>query len=353
MMYNDVKTGDIPILSFLKGTNYAMYVGPKLTPRESDLLKSKDIPVPVIYLPEVLEQLSEPVLKYNFPGVTMQESLTAESIYAQIRDAFNGRFTPENKLIVRYVRDGFVVYDAKDSLTLAISYLINKCSQVRPCAKRKVKMACFKKSKDNMVDLFNALFDTLNNEQQGVECSVQAERITSDERFDDEMKKAFREAEAIINGLILKGCPREMLQVLINRSVTLSHLRITRQFRIFLTDYENKEIKMGPLPKTVFLFFLRHPEGVMFSHLQDYRDELLKIYSYICTNDDPQKMEDSIKRLIDPFDNSISEKCAAVKKAFILNIADHIASNYYISGVQGEKKGIPLDRSLVEWECEL
>jgi hypothetical protein len=110
---------------------------------------------------------------------------------------------------------------------------------------------------------------------------------------------------------------------------------------------------MGPLPKTVFLFFLRHPEGIMFSHLQDYRDELSMIYGRVCTSDDPQKMEDSINRLTDPFDNSICEKCANVKKAFVVKIADNIASNYYISGSQGEKKGIPLDRSLVDWECEL
>lgn len=30
MMYNEIKAGDIPILSFLKGTEYAMYVGPDL-----------------------------------------------------------------------------------------------------------------------------------------------------------------------------------------------------------------------------------------------------------------------------------------------------------------------------------
>jgi hypothetical protein len=91
----------------------------------------------------------------------------------------------------------------------------------------------------------------------------------------------------------------------------------------------------------------------MFSHLQDYRDELRMIYGRVCTNDDTQKMEDSINRLTDPFDNSICEKCANVKKAFVVKIADNIASNYYISGSQGEKKGIPLDRSLVDWECEL
>ena len=353
MMYNDVKAGDIPILSFLKGTDYAMYVGPKLTPRESGLLKSKDIPVPVIYLPEILEQLSEPVLKYNFPGVTVPESLTVESIYAQIRAEFDGRITPESRLIVRYVGDVLVIYDAKDSLTLAISYLINKCAPRRTMR----RMMSWKIPEGNIEDTFDALFNALDDEEadkdEDIRFRFEESKPTSDEGFDDEMKKAFREAEAIINDLILKGCPPEMLQALINRSITLSRLRITRQFKIFLTDYENEEIKMGPLPKTVFLFFLRHPEGVMFSHLQDYRDELLKIYSHVSTNDDPQKMEDSINRLIDPFDNSISEKCAAVKKAFILNIADHIASNYYISGIQGEKKSIPLDRSLVEWECEL
>ena len=33
MMYNEIKSGDIPILLFLKGTEYAMYVGPDLSPR--------------------------------------------------------------------------------------------------------------------------------------------------------------------------------------------------------------------------------------------------------------------------------------------------------------------------------
>ena len=131
-----------------------------------------------------------------------------------------------------------------------------------------------------------------------------------EEVFDYEMQKVFEEAEDIIKTLLLKGCPPELLLTLINQSVKLSRIRISKQFKIFLTDYDNEEIKMGPLPKTVFLFFLRHPEGVMFSHLHYYRDELLKIYGRLCNNDDPHKMEDSINRLIDPFDNSICEKCA-------------------------------------------
>ena len=108
MMFNEIKSGDIPSLSFLKGTKYAMYVGPELTPKQREMLKSEDIPVPVIYLPEILEQLSEAVVKYNFPGVSLPNSLTVENIYAQIRAEFSGRITPESRLIVKYNGDVFI-----------------------------------------------------------------------------------------------------------------------------------------------------------------------------------------------------------------------------------------------------
>lgn len=385
MMYNEIKSGDIPILSFLKGTDYAMYVGPELNPKQRELLKSKDIPVPVIYLPEILEQLSESVMKYNFPGVVMPEALSVESIYSQIRAEFEGRVTPESRIIVKYNGDVLVIYDAKDSFSLVVSYLINMC---KPTSRPKAKISDIRFKKclkfdESLLDLYESLNEDEHSleepcEDKGAhenirfrisESPIEPRRVkkeeikesfeacyremSSEESFDDEMHNALKEAEEMIKNLLLKGCPAQMILSWINQSIKLSRLKITKQFKIFMTDYDNQEIKMGPLPKTVFLFFLRHPEGVMFTHLQDYREELKMIYGHVCTSDDPQRMEESINRLIDPFDNSICEKCANVKKAFLVKVADNIASNYYISGAQGEKKGISLDRSLVEWECEL
>lgn len=308
-----------------------MYVGPELSPKQRAQLKSKDIPVPVIYLPEVLEQLSRPVVKYNFPGVIMPESLSVEGIYSQIRAEFDGRVTSESRLIVKYNGDVLVIYDAKDSFSLLISYLINKC-------KPSIQYDPY------LDDLWGGIRFRMSEPISPAK--------TAEGTFDNEMSNALKEAEKLINNLILKGCPAELILSLINQSIRLSRLRITKQYKIILVDYD-KEIKMGPLPKTVFLFFLRHPEGVRFSHLQDHKEELIDIYERVCTNDDSQKMEESISRLTNPFDNSICEKCAAVKKAFVMNISDAIAKNYYINGAQGEKKGISLDRNLVEWECDL
>jgi hypothetical protein len=152
--------------------------------------------------------------------------------------------------------------------------------------------------------------------------------------------------------LLLQGFPAELLRSWIDENIKLSRLRITKQFKIILVDYD-REVDMAPLPLTVFLFFLRHPEGVRLPYLQDHVDELRQIYGRVSVNDDLQKMEASVAALVDPFNNSICEKCAAVKKAFMLVVEDSIARNYYITGAQGKKKGILLDRSLVEWECEL
>jgi preprotein translocase subunit Sec63 len=82
-------------------------------------------------------------------------------------------------------------------------------------------------------------------------------------------------------------------------------------------------------------------------------DEIRNIYEHVSVNDDPEKMAESIASLIDPLNNSICEKCAAIKKAFLLKVNDNVARNYYVTGIQGGEKGIALDRNLVEWECEL
>ena len=71
------------------------------------------------------------------------------------------------------------------------------------------------------------------------------------------------------------------------------------------------------------------------------------------SDDDLERMKESIGALTNPLNNSINEKCAAIKKAFLLKVNDDIAKNYYVTGMQGGNKGITLDRSLVEWECEL
>jgi hypothetical protein len=165
-------------------------------------------------------------------------------------------------------------------------------------------------------------------------------------KFEDELMEK-------IDQLIEKGYLKSIGQIiekLQNITCTLSRLFITNDYRIFLKDFGMKEVMMPPLPKSLFMLFLRYPEGIRFKEIADFEDELLSIYRKIATHENPEKIIESIKAITAPFSNSLNEKTTRIKEAFIKNISDDIAKNYYITGSKGEFKKIILDRSLVVYQ---
>ena len=109
----------------------------------------------------------------------------------------------------------------------------------------------------------------------------------------------------------------------------LSRLLITKDYRIILVDYDNKEVEMSPVHKAVYLLFLNHPEGIEFKKLSDYRDELLGYYMATAKLMDKQTITESVDMLVNPLNNSINEKCSRIKSIF-LNMMDQYTANYYI-----------------------
>jgi len=109
----------------------------------------------------------------------------------------------------------------------------------------------------------------------------------------------------------------------------LSRLLITKDYRIILVDYDNKEVDMTPVHKAVYLLFLNHPEGIEFKKLSEYRDELLRYYMATAKLMDKQTIIESVDMLVNPLNNSINEKCSRIKSIF-LNMMDQYTANYYI-----------------------
>ena len=142
----------------------------------------------------------------------------------------------------------------------------------------------------------------------------------------------------------------DILEEILGMTKRLSKVFITNDYRIFLKDYGMKEVVMAPLPKSVFILFLRHPEGILFKQLADYHDELLSIYRNITVHENIDRAMESIRAMTDPLNNSINEKCSRIRAAFLEVIADDLAQNYYVTGKGGEPKKIHLDRTLVEFQ---
>ena len=167
---------------------------------------------------------------------------------------------------------------------------------------------------------------------------------------DESIKDLLEEVKERIAKLRQRGISQYMLEQLIHPDDRLSRLVITKDYRIILPDYNNMEIKVEPLTKAVYLLFLRHPEGIMFKCLPDYRKELAEIYNRLRPLGLTEKSIRSIEDVTNPLLNSINEKCARIRGAFVGEFDDHMARHYYIDGRRGEAKKIALPRNLVVWE---
>ena len=129
----------------------------------------------------------------------------------------------------------------------------------------------------------------------------------------------------------------------------LPKLMISRSYRIFLGD-ERKEVHLEPLVKSVYLLFLKHPEGINFKGLPDYREELTRIYDKVRPWGLSDRAFQSIEDVTNPLLNSINEKCTRIRKVFTSILDSSIVEQYYIKGKRGEPKKISLPRELVTWE---
>ena len=166
----------------------------------------------------------------------------------------------------------------------------------------------------------------------------------------DEVWKLIHEIESRVEHLADKGIDEKILHQIVAKPEVVSRMVITRDYRITLPDYDDMEINMTPLVKAVYLLFLRHPEGIILKHLEDYRKELVEIYTGIKGLPLDEKMMQSVVDATNPLNNSINEKVARIREAFVTRLKESLAMNYIVQGGRGEAKRIPLHREFVEWE---
>ena len=174
----------------------------------------------------------------------------------------------------------------------------------------------------------------------------------ADENFSTEVIGLLNEFQRIAVELRKRGVWELVINRMFRPTQMLSRM-VIRNNRIFLPDYNNMEIKMTPMVKAVYFLFLRHPEGIVFKNLPDYRNELRTIYASVCRFDDKEKMEKSIMDVTDPMKNSINENASRIKKAFVEQFDENLAKNYFIVGEKGEPKKVILPQLLITWEQRL
>ena len=272
---------------------------------------------------KIIRLLSADAMKYFFPGYSAMESDFHE-IRFRIHDS--GKVAHRAEKTHDYLSEDKKVSPSEDK-------------QASPAKSRERYSHKFKLES-------SLLFET--EEFPDDEFFPAAPAAESECDLDPKTKALLDEIEAI---KVKYGITIEELEAVLSYRVKLSHLRITRHKEIILDDFDHREVKMDALTKSIFLLYLKHPEGIRYKELCDHRSELEEIYLSISGRSDMDSIRKSIDDLTDPItSNSINEKVSRAKKAFREVVDVRIARFYYIDGRQGAAKRIALDRSLVIWE---
>lgn len=58
----------------------------------------------------------------------------------------------------------------------------------------------------------------------------------------------------------------------------LMHITVADDLRIFIPELDNREVKMPSLARALYVFYLRHKEGVEFKFLSEFTEEIFSLY---------------------------------------------------------------------------
>ncbi len=137
-----------------------------------------------------------------------------------------------------------------------------------------------------------------------------------------------------------------------SKSNEISSLYIDKDFRLFLPQYNNIEIKLAHLTKAIYILFLKRPNGIHLNELQQHKQELFKIYKCISYKLSLDKMEASINDLLHN-ENTIFVHLSRIKSAFVKQFTNTYAYNYYIQGEKGKEKFIVLPQEKISFETKI
>jgi hypothetical protein len=146
---------------------------------------------------------------------------------------------------------------------------------------------------------------------------------------------------------IFKGIQSEFDFKVETKPIAPSKISISDKGEILLDDYEIV-LNMPELWKTLYIFFLRHPEGVLAANIDDFAAELREIYSVCRPTARVDMVNTSIANLVYHDRAHFNQTKSKINK-MIKDLLKEPRCNYYlIEGVRNNPYKISIPRNLVD-----
>jgi len=121
----------------------------------------------------------------------------------------------------------------------------------------------------------------------------------------------------------------------INRIAGPYSLIVDENYNLYVPQLGNKQLLSEPLFRTLYIFLLQNPEGILLKDLMKHRTELIQIYSRLSPYQTKREIEKRINDLSNPLFGSFSQKKSKINRNLKNLLGDTIAESFLISGKRG------------------
>lgn len=187
---------------------------------------------------------------------------------------------------------------------------------------------------------------------------LEVEEIRETREIESEYERDVRDLRARIVAFIAKyhQDPEQVMSVMLEGKVLLGptpgRLLVNGDMKIVLPDYDEMEIKMPAMSRTLYILFMKHRvmglDGFELKNIDQYRDEMVNIYSLVKPGADDNRVRRTVDNLCDPFSNSLNEAISRANGFIRKCIVDkNLQKQYLISGARGGKYSIGLAPEMI------
>lgn len=147
---------------------------------------------------------------------------------------------------------------------------------------------------------------------------------------DKETIMMLNEMERLARALKLKGVKVNVFDQMIRSLETPVAITVNHRGNIVLPELGGITIKLNPMEKTIYNFFLCHPVGLQLEDIGMYRREIEYLYRKSTVYDEPSTISEKVKVLLTDR-QSLHVVLSHIRTKFRDTLGDSMANNYIIA----------------------
>ena len=154
--------------------------------------------------------------------------------------------------------------------------------------------------------------------------------------MDEDAASIVAQIKTLLKQLKTKGATDKEIDSLLTEEDKPGRAYIDSRGMLVLPDAGGVQIKLTPMERTLYILFLRYPDGINADELWRYWDELCDIYGSQTVYDDIVLIEDAVEGICDEEKVTWYTNVSRIKKKISDKIGKRAAEQYIIRrGVDG------------------